>query len=267
MYDKSFGMNFSASSNLGSELLMKIISNKKIPNTIININFPPVDQSEVKGTKFVELDSHKLSDNIEYESNSSNFRIGAMITKDHQIKGSDLYYLKKGYISVTPLALNVTDYSSLHKMREILEWRIMVRNKKLTLLWNLEIVLEIGTGSGYQASILSLLCRRVYTIERIETLHHFSNQKFKELSLSNITAKHENGSNGWPEASPFDRIILTCAIKEIPKQLFLQLKVGGILIGPEILDNKDQVLNMYTHIEKNKFEKKSVEDVKFVPML
>ena len=121
MYDRRFGMNFSASSKLGSELLMKIISNKKIPNTIININFPPVDQSEVKGTKFVELDSHKLSDNIEYESNSSNFRIGAMITKDHQIKGSDLYYLKKGYISVTPLALNVTDYSSLHKMREILE--------------------------------------------------------------------------------------------------------------------------------------------------
>ena len=130
-----------------------------------------------------------------------------------------------------------------------------------------EIVLEIGTGSGYQASILSLLCRRVYTIERIETLHHFSNKKFKELSLSNITTKHANGSNGWPEASPFDRIILTCAIKEIPKQLFLQLKVGGILVGPEILDNKDQVLNMYTHIEKNKFEKKSVEDVKFVPML
>ena len=140
----------------------------------------------------------------------------------------------------------------------------------MTSLLNLsgkEIVLEIGTGSGYQASILSLLFRRVYTIERIETLHHFSNKKFKELNLSNITAKHANGSNGWPEASPFDRIILTCAIKEIPKQLFLQLKVGGILVGPEILDNKDQVLNMYTHIEKNKFEKKSVENVKFVPML
>ena len=128
-------------------------------------------------------------------------------------------------------------------------------------------VLEIGTGSGYQASILSLLCRRVYTIERIETLHHFSNKKFKELSLSNITAKHANGSNGWPETSPFDRIILTCAIKEIQKQLFLQLKVGCILVGPEILDNKDQVLNMYTRKEKNKFEKKSVENVKFVPML
>ena len=92
-----------------------------------------------------------------------------------------------------------------------------------------EIVLEIGTGSGYQASILSLLCRRVYTIERIKTLHEFSNKKFKELKLNNITTKFGNGSLGWPEVSPFDRIILTCAINQIPKQLFLQLKIGGIL--------------------------------------
>ena len=130
-----------------------------------------------------------------------------------------------------------------------------------------EIVLEIGTGSGYQASILSVLCRRVYTIERIEMLHQFSNNKFKELGLTNITTKHANGSNGWPEVSPFDRIILTCAINEIPKILFHQLKVGGILVGPEILDNKNQVLNKYIQIEKNKFEKEKIEDVKFVPML
>ena len=130
-----------------------------------------------------------------------------------------------------------------------------------------EIVLEIGTGSGYQASILSVLCRRVYTIERIEMLHQFSNNKFKELGLTNITTKHGNGSDGWPEVAPFDRIILTCAINEIPKILFHQLKVGGILVGPEILDNKNQVLNKYIQIEKNKFEKEKIEDVKFVPML
>ena len=130
-----------------------------------------------------------------------------------------------------------------------------------------EIVLEIGTGSGYQASILSVLCRRVYTIERIEMLHQFSNNKFKELGLTNITTKHGNGSGGWPEVAPFDRIILTCAINEIPKILFHQLKVGGILVGPEILDNKNQVLNKYIQIEKNKFEKEKIEDVKFVPML
>ena len=130
-----------------------------------------------------------------------------------------------------------------------------------------EIVLEIGTGSGYQASILSILCRRVYTIERIEMLHQFSNKKFKELGLTNITTKHGNGSGGWPEVAPFDRIILTCAINEIPKILFHQLKVGGILVGPEILDNKNQVLNKYIQIESNKFEKEKIEDVKFVPML
>ena len=130
-----------------------------------------------------------------------------------------------------------------------------------------EIVLEIGTGSGYQASILSVLCRRLYTIERIEMLHQFSNNKFKELGLTNITTKHANGSNGWPEVSPFDRIIITCAVNEIPKILFHQLKVGGILVGPEILDNKNQVLNKYIQIEKNKFEKEKIEDVKFVPML
>ena len=130
-----------------------------------------------------------------------------------------------------------------------------------------EIVLEIGTGSGYQASILSLLCRRVYTIERIKKLHNFSNNKFKELKLDNITTKFGNGSLGWPEVSPSDRIILTCAINQIPKQLFLQLKIGGILIGPEILEDSSQVLTSYYQIDKNKFEKKKIEDVKFVPML
>ena len=130
-----------------------------------------------------------------------------------------------------------------------------------------EIVLEIGTGSGYQASILSLLCRRVYTIERIKTLHEFSNKKFKELKLNNITTKFGNGSLGWPVVAPFDRIIITCAINQIPKQLFLQLKIGGILIGPEILEDSSQVLSSYYQIDKNKFEKKKIEDVRFVPML
>ena len=121
MYDKKFGMNFSASKELGASLLKNILSNKKNLNTVININFPPVDATKVNGIKFVELDSHKLSDNIENNSDGTNFRIGAMITKDHQVKGSDLYYLKKGFISVTPLSLNVTDYSSLNEMREIFE--------------------------------------------------------------------------------------------------------------------------------------------------
>ncbi len=118
MYDKRFGMNFSASKSYGSSVLKKIIPKISKLNSVININFPPVDEVNVKGLKTVELDSHKLSDNIEYSENSENFRIGAMITRDHQVKGSDLYYLKKGYISITPLALNVTDYKVLKQLRE-----------------------------------------------------------------------------------------------------------------------------------------------------
>ena len=140
----------------------------------------------------------------------------------------------------------------------------------MTSLLNLsgnEIILEIGTGSGYQASILSILCRRVFTIERIRSLHDFSNSKFRELGLTNVTTKHANGGLGWPEVGPFDRIILTCASNNIPKDLFLQLKVGGLLIGPETLEGDKQALNLYIHAEKNKFEKKKIEEVRFVPML
>ena len=140
----------------------------------------------------------------------------------------------------------------------------------MTSLLNLsgkEIILEIGTGSGYQASILSILCRRVFTIERIRSLHDFSVSKFRELGLTNVTTKHANGREGWPEVGPFDRIILTCASNNIPKDLFLQLKVGGLLIGPETSEGDKQALNLYIHSEKNKFEKKKIEDVRFVPML
>ena len=140
----------------------------------------------------------------------------------------------------------------------------------MTSLLNLsgnEIILEIGTGSGYQASILSILCRRVFTIERIRSLHYFSDSKFREVGLTNVTTKHANGREGWPEVGPFDRIILTCASNNIPKDLFLQLKVGGLLIGPETLEGDKQALNLYIHLEKNKFEKKKIEEVRFVPML
>ena len=140
----------------------------------------------------------------------------------------------------------------------------------MTSLLNLsgnEIILEIGTGSGYQASILSRLCRRVFTIERIRSLHDFSDSKFRELGLTNVTTKHANGREGWPAVGPFDRIILTCASNNIPKDLFLQLKVGGLLIGPETLEGDKQALNLYFHLEKNKFEKKKIEEVRFVPML
>jgi len=120
MYNKKEGMNFSASEEYGPIVLEQLISKNLPKNSIINVNFPAVDKNQVKGTKFVALDTHKLSDNIE-NNGSSKFRIGSMITKEHQVEGSDLFYLKMGYISVTPLSLNVTDYKSLKKMREMFE--------------------------------------------------------------------------------------------------------------------------------------------------
>ena len=93
-------------------------------------------------------------------------------------------------------------------------------------------VLEIGTGSGYQAAILSRLCRRVYTLERLRPLLVSAEKRLKELQISNITYRHADGAKGWPEAAPFDRIIITCQLAEIPTTLLAQLKIGGILIAP-----------------------------------
>lgn len=93
-------------------------------------------------------------------------------------------------------------------------------------------VLEIGTGSGYQAAILSPLCRRVYTLERHRPLLDQAKVRFKELNLHNVVPKHGDGFAGWPEQAPFDRIVLSCAVQEVPRSLVDQLKVGGVLIAP-----------------------------------
>ena len=93
-------------------------------------------------------------------------------------------------------------------------------------------VLEIGTGSGYQAAVLSPLCRRVYTIERHRQLLDQAKQRFNQLSLHNVVPRHGDGFAGWPEQAPFDRIVLSCAVPEVPKTLVDQLKVGGVLIAP-----------------------------------
>ena len=93
-------------------------------------------------------------------------------------------------------------------------------------------VLEIGTGSGYQAAILSPLCRRVYTIERHKPLLQVAEERFRKLGLHNITTKHGDGFKGWPEQAPFDRILLAAAPPKVPPVLIEQLKPGGALIAP-----------------------------------
>ncbi len=93
-------------------------------------------------------------------------------------------------------------------------------------------VLEIGTGSGYQAAVLSPLCRRVYTVERHRPLLREAEARFKALKLHNIVTRHGDGLAGWPQQAPFDRILLSAAVPEVPVNLVQQLKPGGMLIAP-----------------------------------
>lgn len=127
-------------------------------------------------------------------------------------------------------------------------------------------VLEIGTGSGYQASVLAHLARHVYTVERYRTLHGQAEALFEQLKLTNITAMVGDGSLGWPEHAPFDRIIVTAATPEIPEKLLDQLKIGGIMILP--LGNESGVQQLVTLIrEEGGIERKTLMDVRFVPLV
>lgn len=127
-------------------------------------------------------------------------------------------------------------------------------------------VLEVGTGCGYQAAVLSKLCRRVYTIERFRELLREAEARFAELRLHNITAMWNDGSNGWPEQAPFDRIMVTAAAPELPQHLTGQLAVGGILIAPVGRSTYDQNLVRCRRTEDG-LETETLWPVRFVPLL
>ncbi len=130
-------------------------------------------------------------------------------------------------------------------------------------------VLEIGTGSGYQAAILSKLCRRVYSIERHKPLSKAAEEKFLALDLRNITCKVADGMNGWHEQAPFDRIIVTAAAcaEAPPKPLLDQLSIGGVLIIPMGRDLSNQYVYTIIKLEEDNFECERLMPVRFVPLL
>ena len=128
-----------------------------------------------------------------------------------------------------------------------------------------ERVLEIGTGSGYQAAILSFLCRRVYSIERLRPLLVEAENRFRKLRITNVTSKFGDGAKGWPEGAPFDRVILTCAPPEIPATLLNQLKTGGIMVAPEGRD-REQSLVVIRRTEEG-FERRELLPVRFVALV
>lgn len=128
-------------------------------------------------------------------------------------------------------------------------------------------VLEIGTGSGYQAAVLSPLVKEVYSIEIVPELARSSSETFKRLGYQNIRAKHGNGYLGWPEHAPFDRIILTAAPPELPQALVDQLAPGGKLVAPVGRSTLEQELIVVEKSKDGKVSQRSVLPVRFVPMV
>jgi protein-L-isoaspartate(D-aspartate) O-methyltransferase len=128
-------------------------------------------------------------------------------------------------------------------------------------------ILEIGTGSGYQAAILSRICREVYTIEIIKELANHAREVFQKQLYNNIHIKVGDGHQGWPENSPFDAIIVTAAGSDVPSSLIKQLKVGGKMILPLKRSNYEQTLVLITKIDVNdNIIQKELLPVMFVPM-
>jgi protein-L-isoaspartate(D-aspartate) O-methyltransferase len=127
-------------------------------------------------------------------------------------------------------------------------------------------VLEIGTGSGYQAAILSRLVRRVYTLDRHQRLVREARALFEEQGLTNITAITADGSHGLPDQAPFDRIIVTAAAEDPPGPLLAQLKIGGIMVVP--VGQSDAVQHLIrVRKDEDGFKYDELLPVRFVPLL
>ena len=127
-------------------------------------------------------------------------------------------------------------------------------------------VLEIGTGSGYQTAVLALLCRRVFSIERHRELLRDTERRFEELRLRNIVCRFGDGTKGWPEQAPYERVIVTAAAAELPAILVDRLAPGGILIAPIGEDHRDQQL-VRVRRNNDRFATDDLGTVRFVPLV
>ncbi len=129
-----------------------------------------------------------------------------------------------------------------------------------------DTVLEVGTGSGYQAAILSLLVKRVYTIEILEALGKTAAERLRALGYTNVEARVSDGYHGWPEHAPFDAIIVTAAAEHIPQPLIDQLKPGGRMIIPVGGVYEIQDLKLLTKDKSSNVIQESLIPVRFVPL-
>ncbi|GAB0172481.1 Protein-L-isoaspartate O-methyltransferase Pcm [Helicobacter trogontum] len=126
-------------------------------------------------------------------------------------------------------------------------------------------VLEIGLGSGYQAVVLSHLIRRVFSIERIESLWLEARARIAQLQIMNINIKLDDGMNGWSSFAPYDRILLSACTESIPKTLIDQLQVNGVLVAP-MYHNGGQVIVRFVKQKDNALTNHILESCQFVPI-
>lgn len=125
-------------------------------------------------------------------------------------------------------------------------------------------VLEIGTGCGYQAAILSQVSEMVYSIERIRALHELAKKNLRQLRIPNLRLHYGDGMLGLPQVAPFDAIVIAAAGLEVPQALFLQLAIGGYMIAP--IGNEKQILQLTKRTGERQWQSVMLEDCHFVPL-
>ncbi|WP_428033909.1 protein-L-isoaspartate(D-aspartate) O-methyltransferase [Amphritea sp.] len=130
----------------------------------------------------------------------------------------------------------------------------------------LERVLEVGTGSGYQTTILAQLVDKVFSVERIKPLQEKARQRFSLLKIHNVSLRHSDGGMGWAERGPFDGIMVTAAPEQVPPELLAQMAVGGRLVIP-VGGTQNQQLKLVIRVTETEYETTVLEGVKFVPLL
>ncbi|MCK6262314.1 protein-L-isoaspartate(D-aspartate) O-methyltransferase [Vibrio sp. ZSDE26] len=141
---------------------------------------------------------------------------------------------------------------------------IVAKMTELLELNHNSIVLEVGTGSGYQTAVLAQLVEHVHSIERIKALQWDAKRRLKQLDIYNVSTKHGDGWKGWPNKAPFDAIIVTAAAESIPHALLEQLADGGRMIIP--VGEDEQQLMKITHRD-GEFVSEIIEVVRFVPLV
>ncbi len=198
-----------------------------------------------------------LEDQIIARGIKSQAIIDAMLEIDRHMFVPD--HQKKNAYSDRPLPIGYNQTISQPYIVAYMTEKLKVeRNNK---------VLEIGTGSGYQAAILSKLCKYVYTIEIIPELAQVASKALTDQGFNNISFKTGDGYNGWVEEAPFDRIIVTAAPDKIPEKLIDQLKPDGRMIIPVGDPLSMQYLWVVTKQEGARYKKQKILPVRFVPMV